>query len=139
MKIAVRYQSRGGNTKAVAEAIAKASGVTAETIDTPLSEPVDLLFIGGGIYAFSLDKELKRFIETLDQKMVNSSIAFATGGFMNIAEKIGLQVKSKGIPVNQRMLCIKMGAGTGKVLKENQVRRIVEFVNEILIVSANKR
>jgi len=27
MKVAVRYQSRGGNTKEVAEAIAKAAGV----------------------------------------------------------------------------------------------------------------
>lgn len=33
MKIAVRYQSRGGNTKAVAEVIANSLGVKAEAVD----------------------------------------------------------------------------------------------------------
>jgi flavodoxin len=132
MKIAVRYQSRGGNTKAVAEAIAKASGVTAETIDTPISEPIDLLFIGGGIYAFRLDNDLERFIKTLDLEIIKSVVAFSTGGFMNIADKISLQIKSKGIPVNHRTLCVKMGAGKGKLLKDNQIRRIDDFVGEIL-------
>ena len=38
MKIAVRYYSRGGNTKKLADAIAKAVGVEALTADTPLKE-----------------------------------------------------------------------------------------------------
>jgi flavodoxin len=50
MKIAVIYHSRGGNTKIVAEAIAKAAGVSAEPIHVPLDAPVDLLLIGGGVY-----------------------------------------------------------------------------------------
>ena len=33
MRIAVRYQSRGGNTRSVAEAIASAVGSQAKTID----------------------------------------------------------------------------------------------------------
>lgn len=33
MKTAVRYQSRGGNTKAVAEVIANSLGVKAEPVD----------------------------------------------------------------------------------------------------------
>jgi flavodoxin len=43
MKVAVRYQTRGGNTRAVAEAIAKAAGVKAEPIYVSLREPIDLL------------------------------------------------------------------------------------------------
>ena len=64
MKVAVRYQTRGGNTKAVAEAIAKAAGVKAKPIDAPISEPVDLLFIGGGVYSLNIDRSPKDYMET---------------------------------------------------------------------------
>lgn len=43
MKIAVRYQSRGGNTRGMAEIIAKMAGVTAEPVYVPLTEKVDLV------------------------------------------------------------------------------------------------
>ena len=48
MSTAVRYCSRSGNTKAVAEAIAKAAGVEAVSVDSAdagLKETVDVLFI----------------------------------------------------------------------------------------------
>ncbi|MBQ3427710.1 MAG: hypothetical protein IJH37_11310 [Clostridia bacterium] len=48
MNIAVRYYSRSGNTKAVAEAIAKAVNVDAVSVEKPeaqITEPVDVLFI----------------------------------------------------------------------------------------------
>ena len=37
-EVAVRYYSRGGNTKKLAEAIAEAVGVETLTTDTPLEE-----------------------------------------------------------------------------------------------------
>ena len=51
MKIAVRYYSRSGNTKAVAEAIAEAVGVSAVSVEqkgAALTEPVDILFAESG-------------------------------------------------------------------------------------------
>ncbi len=38
MKIEVRYFTRSGNTKKLAEAIAKAVGVEAKTVNEPLSK-----------------------------------------------------------------------------------------------------
>lgn len=46
MKIAVRYYTKTGNTKRMAEAVAKAVGVEALPISTPITEPVDILFLG---------------------------------------------------------------------------------------------
>ena len=46
MKAAIRYYSKGGNTEKVALAISKATGLPAETIDVPLLEDVDILFLG---------------------------------------------------------------------------------------------
>ncbi len=62
MNIAVRYYSRSGNTKLLAEAIAKGVGVEAISVDaanSKIEKEVDVLFIGGALYAYGLDKHLK--------------------------------------------------------------------------------
>lgn len=56
MKIAVRYFSRTGNTKKLAEAIAKAINVEAKITDKPLCEDVDILFLGSSAYANGVDE-----------------------------------------------------------------------------------
>lgn len=81
MKIAVRYYSRSGNTKAVAEAIAAAAGVNAVSVDAkaaPLSEPIDVLFIGGALYAYGLDGHLKEYLKTLKKEDAKKAVIFST-------------------------------------------------------------
>jgi Flavodoxins len=109
MKIAVRYQSIGGNTKSVAEVIANKVGVKAEPITVPLNEPVDFLFIGGGVYAHGLDDSLKSFLENLDAATVKVVAAFSTAGAMDGAKRIASIVKEKGIPVHGVTLPLKLG------------------------------
>ena len=46
MKIAVRYYTQTGNTKKLADAIAQALGVEAESVAQPLEEETELLFWG---------------------------------------------------------------------------------------------
>ena len=46
MKVAVRYYTKTGHTKKLAEAVAGAVGAEALPISTPVSEPVDILFLG---------------------------------------------------------------------------------------------
>ena len=65
MKIAVRYYSRTGNTKKLAEAIAKAVCAEAETTDEPLREDVDILFLGSSVYANGVDGNIKMFFQNL--------------------------------------------------------------------------
>ena len=77
MKIAVRYFSRGGNTKKLADAIADAVGVTAETTDVPLTEDVDILFLGSSVYAFNVDDHVKDFIEGIDVT-IGKVVGFST-------------------------------------------------------------
>lgn len=78
MSIAVRYFSRSGNTKKVADAIARAAGVQAQSTDTPLDAPVDLLFLGGAVYAGGIDGALRGFIETLTPQQVGRVALFGT-------------------------------------------------------------
>ena len=81
MNIAVRYYSKSGNTRAVAEAVAEAVGVKAVSVDTAeadIKEPVDLLFIGGALYAYGLDKHLKEYLKTLKKENVKKAVVFST-------------------------------------------------------------
>ena len=65
MKVAVRYYTKTGNTKRLAESIGKAVGVEALPISTPITEPVDILFLGNSYYAFSIDPEVREFVKGL--------------------------------------------------------------------------
>lgn len=82
MKIAVRYYSRGGNTKKLADAIASEAGVKAETVDQPLREPVDVLFLGSSVYAAGVDDSVKKFIADLDPSMAKRIINFSTAALL---------------------------------------------------------
>lgn len=139
MKIEVRYQSRGGNTKAVAEAIAKAAGITAEPIDKPLTEPVDILFVGGGVYAWNIDKGLRAYLQNLSPKLVKSVAVFSTGGMMSGTGQIADILKERGITVNLEVLSFKAGTrnyhlfgGEGILtLSQKQLDSVVDFVKRV--------
>ena len=78
MNIAIRYYTKTGNTKKLAEALSEAVGVEALTIDSPLTEDVVILFLGSAVYAAGVDSEIKKFIESINVnvgKIVNFSSA----------------------------------------------------------------
>lgn len=99
MKIAVRYYSRGGNTKKLADAIAKAVGVEALTTDTPLKEDVDVLFLGSAVYAYGVDDSVKKFINRIDVK-VGKVVNFSTAAIINSTYKqVSKLLAKKNIPL----------------------------------------
>ncbi len=77
MKIEVRYFTKSGNTKLVADAIATEFGKTAIDLDTPLTEYVDLLFLGCSMYKFTIDKKVKDFIKQ-NAKNIGLIVNFST-------------------------------------------------------------
>ena len=98
MKTAVRYYSRGGNTKKLAEAIAEAVGVEAKTTAEPLTEDVDILFLGSSVYAYGVDDEVKRFIEEI-RVDVGEVVNFSTAALIKSTYKqVGKLLQAKGIP-----------------------------------------
>jgi flavodoxin len=102
MKIEVRYVSRGGNTKKVAEAIAKAIDVEAKDCSIPLTAPVDLLFLGGSVYWGGADKNLKQFIEQLNPSLIKCIATFGTSALTKEPDRETAKLADKkGIPVSQ--------------------------------------
>ena len=102
MKIAVRYYSKGGNTKKIANAIAEAVGEKAQTTDVKLSEDVDILFLGSAVYAAGIDKSVKDFIKGIDVK-VGKVVNFSTAAILKSTYKqVAKLLEEKGITVDER-------------------------------------
>ena len=100
MKIAVRYYTKTGNTKRLAEAVAEVLGVEAFPITEPVSEPVDLLLLGNSYYAFSIDPEVRAFVRSLDKNMVSRIANFGTAAMMNSTwKKVKAEADKLGIPM----------------------------------------
>ena len=103
MKIAVRYYTKTGNTKRLAEAVAKAVGVEALPISVPVDEPVDILFLGNSYYAFSIDPEVRKFVSSLDKAKVGRIVNFGSAAMLNSTwKKVKAEADKVGIPVDAR-------------------------------------
>ena len=103
MKIAVRYYTKTGNTKRLAEAVAKAAGVQALPISNPVTEQVDILFLGNSYYAFSIDPEVKTFIQSLDKSKVGRIVNFGSAAMLNSTyKKVKAEADKAGIPMDER-------------------------------------
>lgn len=103
MKIAVRYYTKTGNTKRLAEAVAQAVGVEALPISTPISEPVDILFLGNSYYAFSIDPEVRNFIKGLEKDKIGKIVNFGSAAMLNSTyKKVKAEADKVGIPMDER-------------------------------------
>lgn len=111
MSIAIRYYSRSGNTKAVAEAIADAAGVSAvptDSADAAIREPVDVLFIGGALYAYGLDSHLKDYLKTLKKGDAKKAVVFSTSWISRHSiDLIRKGLEEAGIPVENEAFYVK--------------------------------
>ena len=103
MKVAVRYYTKTGNTKRLAQAIADALGTEALPLSVPVTEKVDLLFLGNSYYAFSIDPEVRDFIHSLDKKTVGKIVNFGSAALMNSTwKKVRAEADKVGIPLEER-------------------------------------
>ena len=103
MTIAVRYYTKSGNTKRLAEAVAEAVGVEALPISSPVAEPVDILFLGNSYYAFSIDPEIRAFLKTLSKDKVGRIVNFGSAAMLNSTwKKVKTEADKLGIPMDKR-------------------------------------
>ena len=99
MNVVVRYFTRTGNTKKLADAIAEVVGVKAETTDSPLSEKADILFLGSSVYAAGVDDKVKEFLKT-NKDNIGTLVNFSTAALLpstynqvkKLAESLGIKV-----------------------------------------------
>ena len=103
MKYAVRYYTKTGNTKRLAEAIAAELGVEALPISEPIKEYVDVLLLGNSYYAFSIDPEVREFVKGLDKNKVGKIVNFGSAAMLNSTyKKVKAEADKVGIPMDER-------------------------------------
>ena len=107
MKAAVRYYTKTGNTKRLAEAVANAVGVEALPLESPIEEAVDVLFLGNSYYAFNIDPEVRAFLRKLDKEKVGRIVNFGSAALLNSTySKVKAEADKAGIPMDEReFLC----------------------------------
>ena len=86
MKAAIRFYTRSGNTKKLADALAAALSVEAEPVSAPLTEKADILFLGCSYYAFDVDEAVKEFIAK-NSANIGTIVCFGTSAMMKSMKK----------------------------------------------------
>ena len=100
MTYAVRYYTKTGNTRRLAEAVAGELGVEALPISDPIEEKVDVLFLGNSYYAFSIDPEVRSFVASLDKEKVGKIVNFGSAAMLNSTfKKVKAEADKVGIPM----------------------------------------
>ena len=133
MTYAVRYYTKTGNTKRLAEAAARELGVEALPITEPVDEKVDILFLGNSYYAFTIDPEVRDFILKLDKDKIGKIVNFGSAALLNstykkvkaVADKQGIMMDSKEFHCKGEFKGLHKGRPN-----ENDLEAIVEFVKQ---------
>ena len=103
MTYAVRFYTKTGNTKRLAEAIANELGVEALPLTAPITEAVDVLFLGNSYYAFTIDPEVRAFIASLSKDKVGKIVNFGSAALLNSTwKKVKAEAAKVGIPMDEK-------------------------------------
>ena len=134
MKIAIRYYTKTGHTKQLAEAISNAINVEAKTVDEKLSEDIDILFLGSSVYAAGIDKKVKEFIQSIDVH-VGCVVNFSSAALIESTYgQVKKQVEAKGIKMSEDEFHCR---GSFKFVhrgrpNEDDLKEVAEFAKRIV-------
>ena len=137
MTFAVRYYTKTGNTKRLAQAVADALGVEALPISEPVNEAVEYLFLGNSYYAFNIDPEVKNFISSLDKNLVGKIVNFGSAAMLNSTyKKVKAEADKIGIPMEEKEFHCKgefKGIHKGRP-NDDDVKAAFEFAKEFTVI-----
>lgn len=123
----VVYVSRGGNTKKLAEAIAKGAGISAVSVEHfDPSETADTLYVGASIYAGAIDGRLRQLLAGLKPSQVKNVVVFGTSAgkktalpeVKSILELNGVAVSDDEFHCRGSFLFANRGRPNGEDLKQ---------------------
>ncbi len=135
MKIAIRYYSKSGHTKKLADAISDVVKEPSLDISEPINEDVDILFLGSSIYGNSIDPALVKFFST-NNVNIGCIVSFSTAGVMestyndikNLADSYGISISSKEFHCPGEFAGINAGRPN-----DNDIKNIKSFIEEFLV------
>ena len=133
MKIAIRYYTKSGNSKKLADAISEELGLPALPVDQKLTEAVDILFLCNSVYYAGVDSSVKQFLKAPGAKIgkiVNVSTAALIESTYSQMKKLA---SDAGIALAEKEFHCKGGFAMMNRGKPNEedVRRMKQFASEI--------
>lgn len=134
MNIQVRFYTRSGNTKKLADAIAREIGVKAESVAVPLTEKADILFLGCSYYAFDVDESIKSFIAENSQ-YISKIVCFGTSAMMKsvykpmkkVAAQAGVSIAAEDFHCRGEFKAFHKGRPD-----ENDLKNAAEFARKFI-------
>lgn len=134
MKYVIRYftRSKKGNTKKIADFVAKELNLEAKDVTNKLGEKVDSLFLINAMYAADIDKEVKMFLtENKDNigEIINiNSSASGSSTFKavkKVADKLGIKMSEKEFHTVASWIFINKGRPN-----EDDFAKLKEFLKQ---------
>jgi flavodoxin len=136
LSVAVHYFSRSGNTKKVALAIAHTLGVEAVSIKDigKIDTTIDILFLRAATYRNDVDKNVKAYIQTLDNNNIKRVVIFSTAGANSAYPIMKSLLNEKNIPVDDKNFFCRGHIFIENIGRPNQddLDQAVVFTKEII-------
>ncbi|MGB9936490.1 MAG: flavodoxin family protein [Methanobacterium sp.] len=109
MKTAIIYKSvHRGNTKKIAEAMGEALGadlLDCDDVNTDIIEKYDLIGFGSRIYYYKPHKNLRKFVESMDNVENKKAFHFSTSGDGKYFDWLEKNLSKKGYEVIGEFHC----------------------------------
>ncbi len=103
MNIEIRYYSKTGHMKKMAEAVSAVVGVPAKSVEEPIDNETDVLLLGAAVYAAGIDGKMKGFISQLDPAKVKNVICFSSSAILESSyAQVKKLLEAQGIAVDSR-------------------------------------
>lgn len=109
---AIRYYSKFGHSKQMAEAIEDIAGAKAAPVSEPLSGPVDILFLGAGVFLGRVNGAVTDFINGLSPEQVKCVVLFGSSAIIESPVPQMLKaLNARGIQVCDKSFTCKGSMG----------------------------
>jgi len=112
MNTAIRYFSKFGHSAKMADVVAQVTGVKAETVAMPISEPVDTLYLGSGVMLGKISGDMVNFIKTLTPNNVKRVVCFGSCAIIKSpVPQMRQLLEAQGITVDDQSFTCKGSMG----------------------------
>ena len=121
MKVAIRYFSKFGHTAKMAKIVGELTNATPELAHVQLSEPVDTLYLGSGVFLGKVDGCIAEFIKTLTPDMVKRVVCFGSCAIIKSpVPQMRKMLEDRGIVVDEKEFTCKGSMGPVHMGHPNQ-------------------
>lgn len=108
----IRYYSKFGHSKQMAQAIEEIVGAKAATVAEPLTEPIDTLYLGAGVFLGKVSSAVIDFINTLKPEDVKEVVLFGSCAIIDSpVPQMRKALEAKGIKVSNKSFTCKGSMG----------------------------